>query len=96
MLVENVPTIVAAACVLHNICEVHKVVFAESWLSVISDDTSSQPQAVKQDSGSSEELKEIRNVATSSALPFAFIVIINFVAFFSSYVHVFPQNFMLK
>ena len=86
MLVENVPTIVAAACVLHNICEVHKVVFAESWLSVISDDTSSQPQAVKQDSGSSEGLKEIRNVLVRHFHSHSLYIIINFVAFFSSYV----------
>ena len=56
-LVKNVPTIIAAACVLHNICEVHKDMFDESWLSIINDDTLSQPQAGNQDSGSSEGSK---------------------------------------
>ena len=31
MLVKNVPTIVAAACVLHNICEIHWDAFDDSW-----------------------------------------------------------------
>ena len=61
-LVKNVPTIITITCVLHNICEVHKDVFDESWPSIINDDTSSQPQAGNQDSGSSEGSKEIQNV----------------------------------
>ena len=31
MLVKNVPIIVAAACVLHNICEIHGDAFDDSW-----------------------------------------------------------------
>ena len=32
MLIENIHTIVTAACILHNICEIHKETFNESWL----------------------------------------------------------------
>ena len=31
MLIENVPNLVAACCVLHNICEIHKA-FDDDWL----------------------------------------------------------------
>ena len=29
---EDVPTIISACCVLHNICEVHKEQFDETWM----------------------------------------------------------------
>ena len=32
MHVENIPNVIAAACVLHNICEVHHEHFNDSWL----------------------------------------------------------------
>ena len=32
MLVKNVPNIVASACVLHNMCEIHGEAIDESWL----------------------------------------------------------------
>jgi len=32
MLVENIPNVITAACVLHNICEVHHDHFNYSWL----------------------------------------------------------------
>ena len=32
MLIENVPNLVAACCVLHNICEIHKEAFDDDWL----------------------------------------------------------------
>ena len=43
MLVENVPTIVAAACVLHNMCEIHRDAFDDSWADVDGTDDLSQP-----------------------------------------------------
>jgi len=55
MLVENVPTIIAAACVLHKICEVHNEMFDDSWL--MNDDTLSQPEVGNQHSGSSQRPK---------------------------------------
>ena len=33
MLIKNIPTVVSAACVLHNICEIHGECFDESWAS---------------------------------------------------------------
>ena len=39
MHVENLPNVIAAACVLHNICEVHHEHFNDSWLQSIEDDT---------------------------------------------------------
>ena len=32
MLVENVPTVVGACCVLHNICQIHGDAFNNEWL----------------------------------------------------------------
>ena len=32
MLIENVPNLVAACCVLHNICEIHGEAFDNDWL----------------------------------------------------------------
>ena len=32
MRIENVPTVITAACILHNICEVHNESFNDSWL----------------------------------------------------------------
>ena len=43
MLVKNVPTIVAAACVLHNICEIPGDAFDDSWADGDGTDDLSQP-----------------------------------------------------
>ena len=43
MLVKNVPTIVAAACVLHNMCEIHGDRFDDSWADGDGTDDLSQP-----------------------------------------------------
>ena len=40
MMVSNVPTVVAAACVLHNMCEIDGESFDESWSNDESDDLS--------------------------------------------------------
>ena len=40
MLVKNVPNVIAAACVLHNMCEIHGETFDESWANSTSDDLS--------------------------------------------------------
>ena len=42
MLVENISTVVAAACVLHNICEMHNKPFNDAWLLT---DTDEQTQS---------------------------------------------------
>ena len=40
--VENVPHIVAACCILHNVCEIHGDTFNEVWIADV-DDTLEQP-----------------------------------------------------
>ena len=32
MSIENIPNIITAACILHNICEIHNEGFNDSWL----------------------------------------------------------------
>ena len=39
MLVENVPNIVAACCVLHNICEIHGDTFNDEWMQALDGDS---------------------------------------------------------
>ena len=38
--VHDLPKLVAACCVLHNICEVHGESFCEEWLDDVANDTS--------------------------------------------------------
>ena len=40
MLIENVPNVIAAACVLHNMCEIHGDTFDKSWVPATSEDLS--------------------------------------------------------
>ena len=44
MLIKNVPTVVSAACVLHNICEIHGECFDESRASNASSDLTQPDQ----------------------------------------------------
>ena len=44
MHIDNVPHILAACCVLHNVCEIHPDSFNEDWLEEV--DLSSQPESV--------------------------------------------------
>ena len=39
--VENAPTVVAACCVLHNLCETHGDSFRDTWMESTTNDTSS-------------------------------------------------------
>ena len=43
MVVKNVPNVIAAACVLHNMCEIHGDAFDESW-ATMENDNPSQPK----------------------------------------------------
>ena len=45
MNVENVPHIVDACCILHNVCEIHGDTFNEAWIADV-DDTLKQPAIV--------------------------------------------------
>ena len=61
---DNIPTIIAAACVLHNICEVHGEHFNDGWLEIDTghESTFEQPSTVIHRNGSNERPKEIRHV----------------------------------
>ena len=37
MLIRDLPKLVAACCVLHNVCEIHGETFDEEWMSDIAD-----------------------------------------------------------
>ena len=41
--VDYIPNIIAACCVLHNICEVHEEAFANTWMDDVPDSTD-EPQ----------------------------------------------------
>ena len=43
MKIENIPNVITAACILHNICEVHGETFNDSWLREV-EENSSFPQ----------------------------------------------------
>ena len=44
MCLVNVPTVIAACCVLHNVCEVHGESLNERWIEDSSDDNRELPQ----------------------------------------------------
>ena len=55
MLVEHIPTVVAAACILHNVCEIHGEHFNEAWLQDIAADQGNQPSAITNRDGSGDQ-----------------------------------------
>ncbi len=46
MYIENIPNIIAACCVLHNICEIHDDTFNEEWLQDVNEDGSDPSQHI--------------------------------------------------
>ena len=61
--IDNVPYIVTACCVLHNMCEVHDDAFNEEWLQDnISEDTDITPSDHHYSSSSSHERVAIQDV----------------------------------
>ena len=59
MYVENVPNVVAACCVLHNICEIHGDTFNEEWLQdVIKEDGSDHIGASSSKLGSGYDIRK--------------------------------------
>ena len=62
MRVDHIPNIVAAACILHNMCEVHGELFNDAWLQDINGmDGIVQPQTVAIRDGSSYGPKLVRD-----------------------------------
>ena len=45
MSMEKIPIVIAACCVLHNLCEIHGEIFLESWITK-SDSEGNQPQHI--------------------------------------------------
>ena len=43
MSIENIPNIGTAACILHNVCEIHGKSFNEAWLHEIQGSELQQP-----------------------------------------------------
>ena len=58
MHVRNIPNIVAAACILHNMCEVHGDNFNDAWLE---EETFSQPPSTACISSTSSRAKRVRD-----------------------------------
>ena len=56
MLVEHIPIVVAAACILHNVCEIHGEQFKEAWLQDIAADQENQPSTITNRDGSGDNL----------------------------------------
>ena len=52
-MVENVPVVVATACVLHNLCEIHGESFDDSWSTNTESDHLSQPDIRHSSDGTS-------------------------------------------
>ena len=61
--VRNIPIVISACCVLHNMCEIHGDAFNDSWLR--QDDTHSsqylQPPTITHHGGTSNRPKKIRD-----------------------------------
>ena len=56
----NTPFIIAACCVLHNICEIHGEGFDESWQSELDESTYVQPARQRHEEGRMEGAASIR------------------------------------
>ena len=54
MFVENVPCVVVACCVLHNICEIHGDNFDEDWIEPDNESDPNQPAAPADTAGGNE------------------------------------------
>ena len=62
MRLVNAPTVIAACCVLHYVCEVHGESFNERWIEDSSDDNKELPQpprVVSQDDSATEKANDI-------------------------------------
>ena len=62
MRLVNVPTVIAACCVLHNVCEVHGESLNERWIEDSSDDNMDLPQpprVTSRDDSATEKANDI-------------------------------------
>ena len=63
MTIEKVPTIIAACCVLHNICELYQEGCDERWSEIVrqASEDSPQPRNSVDDGGAQRVPQTIRN-----------------------------------
>lgn len=59
--IDNVPNIIAACCVLHNICEVHRDCFNDDWLQEV-EDSLVQPPNISNSSSNTTGGNEVRDI----------------------------------
>ena len=61
MHVDKIPTVIAACCVLHNMCEIHHQQFNDRWSLDNGDQNVPQPQSRECHTDEGDEPKEIRD-----------------------------------
>ena len=59
--IDNVPHVIAACCVLHNLCEIHQDTFDSDWLQDL-DQHDSVPQGATQTSSGCTQGEEVRKI----------------------------------
>ena len=65
MSIENIPNIVTAACILHNVCEIHGKSFNEAWLHEIQGSELQQPNPGSVRDSDGDRPKHIRDALVS-------------------------------
>ena len=60
MSVENIPTVIAACCILHNMCEIHGETFMETWMTDVHSEENQPNQHVVDNDTNTGGAKEIR------------------------------------
>ena len=61
MHVNHIPNVIAAACILHNLCEIHGEHFNDAWLQDMNDSNYPQPPTVAVRDGCSNQPKRVRD-----------------------------------
>ena len=62
MFIDNIPTVVTATYILHNVCEVHSESFNESWLQEVEANTAfPQPGSSAARDRSGDRPKQVRD-----------------------------------
>ena len=65
MSIENIPNIVTAACIVHNVCKIHGKSYNEAWLHEIQGSELQQPNSSSVRDSNGDRPKHIRNVLES-------------------------------
>ena len=70
MHIENVPNVVGACCMLHNICEIHNDTFNEEWLQNMNEDGADTIAASSSSVGSCNDIRDALIAGISPIIPF--------------------------